>query len=321
MDESILNWLMEGDPAIRWQVLRDLIGADVRDIEAERQKVAVSGWGTQLLALQEPSGRWGGGIYSPKWISTHYTLFTLRQLGLPPDDPQAKKACQLLLESGFYKDGGINYFQKSYKYSETCITGMLLNMLAYFHFKDERLEHIVAHLIRQQMEDGGWNCESYRGASHSSFHTTMSVLEGLEAYQMLGEEGMGVQGLDAAITEAKERGREFLLAHRLFRSHRTGEVFDERMLRFPFPPRWRYDVLRALDYFQALGNGRQGNGRDKSMVEAIEVIRKKRMPDGRWPAHAGMSGRIYFEMEQAGQPGRWSTLRALRVLRWWEAGI
>ena len=321
MDESVLNWLMEGDPAIRWQVLRDLIGAERRAVEAERQKVAVSGWGAQLLALQEPSGRWGGGIYSPKWISTHYTLFTLRQLGLPPEDLQAKKACELLLESGFSEDGGINYFRKSYKYSETCITGMLLNMLAYFHFKDERLEHISAHLVRQQMEDGGWNCESYRGAMHSSFHTTMSVLEGLEAYQVLKGEASSGSEIAVAKEKAQRQGHEFLLAHRLFRSHRTGEVIDERMLRFPFPPRWRYDVLRALDYFQGLGDGRMLIGKDERMSEAIEVIRKKRMPDGRWPAHAGMSGRVYFEMEKAGQPGRWSTLRALRVLRWWEAGI
>ena len=320
MDESVINWLMEGDPAIRWQVMRDLLDREKREVEAERQNVAVSGWGGQLLALQEPSGRWGGGIYSPKWVSTHYTLLTLRQLGLPPQDLQAKKACELLLESGYYKDGGINYFPKSQKYSETCITGMLLNLLAYFHFQDERLDHIAAYLFGQQMEDGGWNCESYRGAKHSSFHTTMSVLEGLRAYQKLKEAEIGRNVIDAVINEAQGRGGEFLLAHRLFRSHRTGEIIDERMLRFPFPPRWRYDILRALDYFRELGEGSKGRRRDERMREAIEVVIKKRLSDGRWPAHTGMSGQVYFILEKAGQPGRWTTLRALRVLKWWEAG-
>jgi hypothetical protein len=320
MDDSVLDWLLAGDAAIRWQVLSDLEGADSIVVDAERQRVAETGWGAQLLALQEPSGRWGGGLYSPKWISTHYTLLTLRLLGLPPRNPQAQRACTLLLESGFYQDGGINYFKKTLKHSETCITGMLLGMLSHFHFEDERLEHIAAHLARQQMADGGWNCESYRGATHGSFHTTLSVLEGLEEYMRFRGEAAKGGELINMIDRAQEKGREFLLMHHLFRSHRTGEVVDERMLRFPFPPRWRYDVLRALDYFRAASIREAEALRDERLFEAIEVIKKKQLPDGRWPAHAGMSGRIYFELENAGQPGRWSTLRALRVLNWWEVG-
>lgn len=320
INESVFNWLMAGDAAIRWQVLRDLAGADPGDVEAERQRVTETGWGARLLALQEPSGRWGGGIYSPKWISTHYTLLTLRLLGLPPQNPQAQRAGALLLECGFYQDGGINYFKKTLKYSETCITGMLLGMLSYFRFEDERLEHIAAHLVRQQMADGGWNCETYKGATHGSFHTTLSVLEGLEEYMRFKGEAGTRSELIPAITRAQRKGEEFLLAHRMFRSHRTGEVIDQRMLRFPFPPRWRYDVLRALDYFQAAGSRGGGALSDVRLFEAIGVIKKKQLPDGRWPAHVGMSGRIFFELEEAGQPGRWTTLRALRVLNWWEAG-
>jgi hypothetical protein len=191
MDEQVLDWLMAGDPAIRWQVLRDLSGAGPGEVEMERKQVAEIGWCAQLLALQEPSGRWGGGIYGPKWISTNYTLLTLRLLGLSPGNAQARQACALLLESGFYSDGGINFSQKWHSYSETCITGMVLNMLAYFRIEDERLEQIATHLLRQQMEDGGWNCESYRGATHASFHTTMMVLEGLEEYQRFRERGGG----------------------------------------------------------------------------------------------------------------------------------
>jgi len=328
MDESVYEWLMAGDPAIRWQVLRDLAGADPAQVETERQRVAETGWGARLLALQEPSGRWGGGIYGPKWISTHYTLLTLRLLGLPPENAQAQQACALLLETGFYTDGGINYSQKWHSHSETCITGMVLGMLAHFRFEDERLDLIAAHLLRQQMGDGGWNCETYHGATHASFHTTLMVLEGLEEYMQFRGNGAGActernrsgDGICAAIEEAQERGGEFLLAHRLFRSHRTGEVVDSKMLRFPFPPRWRYDILRALDYFQAAGSRGAEVRRDERFAEAIQIVQDKRSGDGRWPAHAGMSGPVYFELEKAGQPGRWTTLRALRVLKWWEAG-
>lgn len=323
--DTLISWLLEGDPAIRWQVQRDLLGSPVETVEAERRRVAEEGWGAQLLALQEPDGRWGGGIYGPKWTSTHYTLLTLRLLGMPGDQPQVRQACAFLLERGFYEDGGINYFtnfsRRTRNYSETCITGMLLNMLAFFRYEDERLDHMAAHLLGQQMPDGGWNCESYRGATHSSVHTTLSVLEGLAAYQ--GYKGQlsrgmadGEEGLLPAVKLAQQRGQEFLLAHRLFRSHRNGEVFDPVMLRFPFPPRWRYDILRALDYFQGVAAGR-----DERMQEAMDIVNRKRLEDGRWPQYAGMPGRIYFELEPAGQPGRWNTLRGLRVLKWWEADL
>jgi hypothetical protein len=247
---------------------------------------------------------------------------------VPPDNSGARKAACLLLDSGFYLDGGINYFNRRiWKHSETCITGMLLAMLADLCIEDERLDRIAGHLLAQQMVDGGWNCETYRGATHASFHTTLSVLEGLEAYRKfcLDSRRSGGQAL-AEIEAAQARGHEFLLRHHLFRSHRTGEVFDGRMLRFPFPPRWRYDVLRALDYFQGVkgwdtrkNTHRHTIERDARFEEAIQLLRKKRKPDGRWDMHAGMSGRIYFELEKAGEPSRWNTLRGLRVMKWWEA--
>ncbi len=181
-DQEILNWLLDGDPSIRWQVQRDLLGEPPQVYEAEQERVAETGWGAQLLALQEPDGRWGGGLYSPKWISTTYTLLALRALGLPAANPQAQEGCRLLLENGLFPDGGIN-FSSHAKYSETCITGMVLSILAHFRYHDPRVHDLVEHLLRQQMADGGWNCRSYRGDTHSSFHTTLLALEGLHTYQ------------------------------------------------------------------------------------------------------------------------------------------
>lgn len=303
--DGLTDWLLEGDPAISWQTQRDLVGAPISVVDDERQRVASEGWGAQLLALQDLSGRWGGGLYSPKWISTHYTMFSLRFLGLPQDNPQAHKACRVLLEAGYYHDGGIN-FSASIKYSETCITGMVLSILAYFGYPDRRIHDLVEHLVKQQMADGGWNCESFRGATHSSFHTTLSVLEGLYHYMLAYPEQ------SITLQPVQSRAHEFLLIHRLYRSHRTGQVVNPAMTRFPFPPRWQYDVLRALDYFQAV-NAQQ----DERFEDAIQLLLKKRKKDGRWFLNRGPSGRIYFDLEKAGAPSRWNTLRALRVLRWW----
>ena len=306
IDEATIAWLLSGDPAIRWQTRRDLLDEPPAAWEADRAQVALTGWGAQLLACQDPAGTWGGGLYSPKWISTTYTLLTLRHLGLPPDNAQAQQGCDLLLNRGFYRDGGINFF-KSYPYSETCVTGMTLALLGYFRCLDARVPQIVAHLLEQQMDDGGWNCERPHGATHSSFHTTLSVLEGLHEYALLAP-------LDAARLQAPvQRAHEFLWLHRLYRSHRTGRVADPAMARIYFPPRWRYDFLRSLDYFQWLNAPV-----DARMTDAVQLLLSKRTPDGRWKQGQNWAGRVFFEMEEVGKPGRWNTLRALRVLRWWQ---
>lgn len=302
---ELVEWLLAGDPSVRWQVQRDLLGADEPVYTAERSRVAISGWGARLLSEQAPDGTWGGGLYSPKWISTTYTLLTLRFLGLEPGHPRALQGCQCLLEGGYYRDGGIN-FSASYAYSETCITGMVLSILAYFGFSDPRLHDLTAHLLHQQMADGGWNCQSYKGATHSSFHTTISVLEGLFWYAHTFPD----QGQEAVL--ASERGREFLLQHQLYRSSRTGKVVHPALTRFPFPPRWHFDVLRGLDYFQRAGAPANARLRDP-----IALLARKRCAHGAWNQYRGPSGREYFQIEQAGKPGRMNTLRALRVLRWW----
>ena len=306
MNDEILNWLLSGDPSIRWQAERDLLHVSVKKMEADRKRIAKEGWGAKLLALQEPNGHWGGGMYTPKWTSTTYSMLTLRLLGLPPNNKQARLACKLFLDEGFYSDGGINFFSYSMKYSETCVTAMILSLLAYFKYPDDRVHAIASFLIGQQMPDGGWNCESPKGATHSSFHTTISTLEGLYEYELAFPEHKKQIGL------VRQHGHEFLLTHRLFKSHRTGKVFDTKMTSMPFPPRWRYDFLRGLDYFRSCDAQK-----DARIEDAIELLKSKQKKDGRWVMNTGMTGRKFFDLEKAGQPSRWNTLRALRVLNWW----
>ena len=218
-DETI-QWLLAGDPAIRWQALRDLAGANESLVQRERAKVARQGWGARLLARQDSNGRWGRGLYSPKWTSTTYSMLLLRDFGLPPANRQASRACKLLLEQGLQPDGGFDYgvWAEWTHRSETCVTGMVLSLLAYFNYDDARLDGALNLLLEEQMPDGGWNSRRYQGATHASVHTTISVLEGLRCFELNFQRKLG------AVRFAQSRGREFLLAHRLFRSHRTGEV-------------------------------------------------------------------------------------------------
>jgi len=312
-DNKVLNWLLKGDPDIRWQVQRHLMGASERTVSRERRQVARSGWGARLLAKQKPNGLWAaglsedGGLYHPKWTSTTYTMLLLRDFGLPPSNRQARNACTHLLEQGLQRDGGINYgmWARWLRRGETCVTGMVLSLLSYFQYDDDRLDTLADHLLDEQMPDGGWNCQRHAGATHSSVHTTISVLEGFHLYQTHRPRKT------RAIRSAQERGREFLLIHRLFRSHRTGAVIKPIFLRFSFPPRWHYDVLRGLDYFQAVRAPR-----DSRLQDAIDIVRESRGWDGRWPLQNVFRGKTYFELERLGRPSRWNTLRALRVLKW-----
>ncbi|HZU86236.1 MAG TPA: hypothetical protein VFF78_02060 [Anaerolineaceae bacterium] len=301
-DSPLLDWLLHGDPAIRWQVMRDLQDTPPEQVHAEREKVAQEGWGAQILARQNPDGRWAKGLYSPKWTSTTYTLLLLRSLGLPPGHPAALRGLDHLLEAANPAYPGMCIW-RSIKHSDICVDAMILSMLVYFQHPTPQVEKLQEHLLNHQIADFGWNCEDHRGISHSSFHTTISVLE---AFLECQANGRALPGLE----QAAAAGREFLLEHHLFRSHRTGEVFDERMLRFSFPARWYYDVLRALDHFQAVNAPY-----DLRMQDALDLLNKKRLSNGRWKLENRHPGLVFFELEAIGEPSRWNTLRALRVLQ------
>jgi hypothetical protein len=318
-EDATVTWLLEGDPAIRWQTLRDLAGAPVAAVERERRRVAREGWGARLLAQQDRAGSWAaagssdGGLYVPKWTSTTYTMLLLRDFGLPSSHPSMGRACRLLLDRGLQPDGGIHYgkWGKWTGRGETCVTGMVLSLLSYFDYDDERVDVVADHLLGEQMDDGGWNCRRHRGDTHSSVNTTILALEGLRLYELHRRRKV------KAVREAQRGGREFLLEHRLFRSHRTGEVIKPAFTKFAFPPRWHYDVLRALDYFQDVDAPR-----DPRLADAIALVHRARDQDGRWPLQNVYAGKTWFPIETKGRPSRWNTLRALRVLRWWApAGV
>lgn len=303
---SLVAWLMDGDPAVRWQVMRDLLGAPDAAVAAERARVATEGWGARLLAAQDADGRWAGGLYSPKWTSTTYTLLLLRRLGLPGSDPRARTGCRLLWDGAARHDGGLT-LSRTIREPETCITGMLVLLAAAFGVDGERVDRTVRWLLCQQLADGGWNCDTIRrGSTHGSFHTSITVLEALHAYRAAGGR--------VAVDGPAERGRGFFLAHRLYRSHRTGAVVDPALTRFPFPPQWRYDIVRGLEHFRDAGAER-----DERMAAAVEEVRRRRSRDGTWRAYRPHPGRYWFELEPPGAPGRVATLRAIRVLGWWDA--
>lgn len=303
--EAIVAWLLEGDPAIRWQTLRDLSKASDHEVTAARTQLAVEGWGADLLARQDADGRWAGALYSPKWTSTTYTLLLLHWLGLAPGHPQALAGCRRLWDGARWYDGGLN-LAKTIREPETCITGMLILLAASFGLDDERVDPTVEWLLDQQLDDGGWNCETIRsGSRHGSFHTSITALDALLVYQQAGG--------DVDVRDALADGRWFFLDHALYRSHRTGEVADPVFTRFPFPPQWHFDVLRGLEHFRAAGVPA-----DDRLADAVDVVRAARRADGRWPMPRPYPGRQWFRLEEPG-PSRWATLRALRVLDWWDA--
>ncbi len=299
-------WLLSGDPAVRWQVLSDLTHAAPAQVAEQRRLVSKEGWGAELLRNQDPDGLWAGALYSPKWTSTTYTLLLLERLGLESGNPQALLGCERLWADAHFYDGGIN-LAKTIREPETCITAMMVFLARSFGLADPRVDQTVEWLVSEQLHDGGWNCESIRsGSHHGSFHTSISVLEALLAYR----DSDGLADVDNALAT----GREFFLNHRLYKSHRTGEVFNPAFARFPFPPQWHFDIMRGLEHFRAAGAPQ-----DERLTDAIEGIRHAQRSDGAWPVYRSYPGRYWFKMETRG-PGRWSTLRALRVLDWWDRG-
>lgn len=303
MTASVVDWLLQGDAAVRWQTERDLLELPESDWQKTRGEVATNGWGRQLLENQDPDGKWAGGLYSPKWTSTTYTLLLLRRLGLEPGNEQALAGCERLLDDADWIEGGVSYW-KSHKMAERCVNAMVLSLVSYFGYEDARSDGIVELLIGAAYDGGGWNCRDYQGDTHASFHTTISALEGLTEWKRR----TGSTAADKVIA----RGHEFLLEHRMLRSHRTGAVIDEQWKVIHFPPRWHYDVMRGLDHFQDVSAAR-----DDRAAEAMEVIEQHRRPDGMWPKGGTYGGHKFFILEPGRVPSRINTLRALRILNWW----
>jgi hypothetical protein len=304
MGAQTVDWLLEGDPAIGWQTLRDLLDAPQDEVAAERSRVATTGWGRDLLARRDPAGTWDGGLYGPKWTSTTYTLLLLRRCGLDPGHPAARRGVELLWDGARYFDGGLTV-AVTIDEPEACITSMYVCLARYFGYSDPRVDTSLEWLLASQLEDGGWNCQTVRtGARHGSFHTSISALEALAEVDAVAP-GRG------EVATAMAKGREFFLAHRMYRSHRTGAIVDPALTMLSFPPRWRYDILRGLDHFAVVAAPWDDRCRD-----ALEVVAGKRRADGTWPVQRKHTGRVWFDMEKTGGPSRWNTLRAMRVLRW-----
>jgi hypothetical protein len=313
-EPPLVDWLLDADPAIRWQVLRDITHQPTDVVAAERARVATEGWGAQLLALQAPDGLWAGNAFSQDRTDTFHVMELLRRLGLNPGSEQAGKAVGLVREHVTWGDGA--WWNPPWKDQgffegevEPCINGNVVATGAYFGVD---MTPLVERLLGEQLPDGGWNCEAERGSTRSSFNTTICVLDALLEHERAG-------GSRPAVTEARLRGQEYLLERRLFRRLSTGEVIerdrkgDAVWTRFAFPPWWHYDVLRGLDYLR--GAGVTPDGR---VAEAIALVAAKREPDGRW-LKTRYPGRMPVEIDEGeGRPSRWNTLRALRVLRWYE---
>jgi len=320
---NVVEWLLDSDPAIRWQVMRDLTDAPDEDVAAERGRVVNEGWGARLLALQRQDGHWDGGLPTftstaaadwwqslpparqgtlfPEWTSTAWSLMLLRNFGLDPVSARARNAVRLVREHCRWEHDGEPFFAGEV---EPCINGKIVAMGAYF---GEDVKGIVDRLLGEQMSDGGWNCEQENGSTRGSFHSTIDVLDGLLEYER-------ATGAATELTAARLRGQEYLLERRLLRRLSTGEVIDPAFTQFSYPTYWHYDVLRGLDYLRAAGAAPE-----ERVTEAIDLVKSKRDAEGRWPLENPHPGRLHFAMDEGeSRPSRWNTLRAMRVLRWYE---
>jgi hypothetical protein len=306
---TVLEWLLDADPAIRWQVLRDLAGAPAEVVAEERSRVATEGWGARLLDLQGDDGQWAGGALFPAgttsiehgqpWTATEPTLTMLRVFGADPTDPRVREAVEKVKVNCLWEYDDLPFFSGEV---EPCINGRTVSLGVYF---GQNVDALVARLVGEQLADGGWNCEAERGSARSSFDTTINVMEGLLAHER------ATGGTPGSIA-ARRRAEEYLLERALFRRRSTGEVIGPGYLQLSFPPRWHYDVLRALDHFREAGDAP-----DPRVEEAIEILKAKQQADGRWPLENTHRGDTYFPIDEGdGKPSRWNTLRAQRVLDW-----
>lgn len=305
LNQEILHWLLEGDIAIQYQVHRDLLHKKRPDLQ---KRICKEGFGAKFLSKRYKKGHWGKAFYQPKWTSSHYTLFDLRNLCISPQNNLIKESIDIILNNEKAKDGGILPIGK-YKLSDQCINGMFLNYASYFKANENKLKSVVDCILRGVISDGGFNCRYNRSkVVHSSLHTTLSVLEGIAEY----EKNNYSYHLDK-LKQVESSAKEFILIHQLFLSDRTGNIIDKKFLQLSYPRRWRYDILSALDYFQY-----SKTPWDNRMQAAIDQLLKKRNKNGTWNVQAKHPGQTHFNMEKAGKPSRWNTLRALRVLKYYK---
>jgi hypothetical protein len=316
---AVIGWLLDSDPSIRWQVMRDLLDAPESEWRAERAKVETEGWGARLLSCQDDDGQWAGGAFVPRdfdprewqevgqpWTATTFSLTQLREFGLDPSSDRARRTVELIGANSRWDEGGQPYWEGEV---EECINGRTVADGAYFGVD---VSAIVDRLVGERQGDGGWNCERINGSVRSSFASTINVLEGLLEYEQ-------ATGGTPESQEVRRSGEEYLLARKLFRRLSTGESADERFLSFLHPNRWHYDVLRALDYFRSAAI-LTGADPDPRLGEAVDHVRSRRLAEGTWPLDWSPAGRVWFEVDDGqGKPSRWVTLRAMRVLRWWES--
>ncbi|MBK7175027.1 MAG: hypothetical protein IPH84_17805 [Bacteroidales bacterium] len=299
----LISWLLEGDVSIQYQVYQDLLGEHRPELQ---DRIATEGWGKAILDQRHKNGHWGLGFYQPKWTSTHYTLLELRNLRISPHIPQIRESIDqvVLMEKG--PDGGINP-SGSISQSDVCINGMFLDYACYFRTDQEALRSVIDFVLGQRLPDGGFNCRFNRsGAKHSSLHSTLSVAEGLACYEKNGY----TYRLEA-VKEAKRSAEEFMLMHHLFKSDKTHEIIHPSFLKFPYPARWKYDVMRALDYFRFAEHSP-----DSRMQEALDIIISRQNQQGQWKLNAPYPGKVHIVMEKSGQASRWNTLRALRIINY-----
>ncbi len=305
---QIITWLLNGDVSIQYQTTRDLLGVDDKKMQ---NRIETEGWGKQFLSKRNVNGHWGLKFYQPKWTSSHYTLLDLKNLCISPKCTIIKETIDKILKETKADDGGILPIGEM-RNSDMCINGVVLNYASYFRASEDQLESIVDNILSQQLADGGFNCRLNRsGAKHSSLHTTISVLEGIHEYHRNGY----FYRIDELL-RAKKESEEFILIHRLYKSDKTGEIIDKKFTRLTYPGRWRYDILRALDYFQFAGVSY-----DERMQDAIDILIRKRTKDGLWKLQANHPGQVHFHMEVVGKPSRWNTLRTFRVIKHFQQKI
>ena len=305
-----IDWLLDSDPAIRWQAMRDLTDAPADQVAAERARVATEGWGARLLALRREDGLWHTDASDSEWPSL-LALLMLRDMGLDASSEQARQAIGLVRDNATWHSRGPWHGTPVFAGEvEPCINGRVVTVGSYF---GQDVSGIVERLLGEQMADGGWNCEQENGSTRGSFHTTIDVLEGLLEHER-------ANGGSAEVTTALERGQRYLLERRMLRRLSSGELIDPAFTLFSFPTGYHYDALRGLEHLRAAAVTP-----DARVAEAIDLVRSKRDAEGRWPLENPHEVEVVnarlrdleFDMgEREGRPSRWNTLRALRVLRW-----